>query len=475
MHATRQLSHGASCSGRTVLTQRLHCPPLDLPSTAARSPTNRLVSANAAGKLRDGAVFGLTLPKLPGLIGGRAEEDAVPEDPEALLSPSEKKALERKRFWGLWAALPIAPYSQRKTVLREVAKGKLYCLEQTQGLLNVIVNVRMVVVVLRNGGLWVHNPVAPTPELMEMMASLQEKHGAVRYIVLGSSQVEHKVFLGPFSRKFPNAEVHVPPKLWSWPLNLPLRWLGLFPRGAPTGIISDSFSSGQFPGEPSPWASEFEQAVLSLPLKVGYFTEVGFVHKPTRTLILTDALQYVTEDPPEVCPVDSLLIRARDGPGLVLEDSLRTRRQGWAKVVLFALYLQPAVVTAALFKNNSFLNIVDGFEWDPSWTQSFKSLKGKLFVPPILHTLIFNRSPEDVSAWGERLASWGPASILPAHLAGPVKTDARKIRSAFQAAFRPKGGPYRPGDISTLEAVDENLISNGLTLNPQVNNRMNDL
>ena len=67
--------------------------------------------------------------------------------------------------------------------------------------------IRMVVVVLKDGGLWVHNPVAPTKELQSMMQQLQERHGPVRYIVLGTTQVEHKVFLGPFARKYPDAEV----------------------------------------------------------------------------------------------------------------------------------------------------------------------------------------------------------------------------------------------------------------------------
>lgn len=174
----------------------------------------------------------------------------------------------------------------------------------------------------------------------------------------------------------------------------------------------------------------------------------------------------------------------------------------------------------------------------PARTASFKSLTKKLFVPPILHTLIFNRAPEDVLAWGERLASWGPTSILPAHLvgrpglpvsrifvrtgwflaawielhglmplasprearfivgaacsvpfeggttfppllphrplqAGPVKTDAAKIRSALKSAMRRKGGPYLPDDIETLETLDEGLISKGLTLPKLVDNRMN--
>jgi hypothetical protein len=68
-------------------------------------------------------------------------------------------------------------------------------------------------------------------------------------------------------------QVHVAPTQWSWPLNLPLTLLGLFPK-RPAAILSDSFTGGQFPGAPSPWNAEFEQAILSIPLKVGRFTEV---------------------------------------------------------------------------------------------------------------------------------------------------------------------------------------------------------
>uniref|UniRef100_A0A061SH43 Uncharacterized protein n=1 Tax=Tetraselmis sp. GSL018 TaxID=582737 RepID=A0A061SH43_9CHLO len=402
----------------------------------------------------------------------RKSDDAIPLDPESQLSPSERKVLQGKRFWALWPALPIAPYSSRKTVLREIFPGKMYALEQTQGLLNVIVNVRMVVVVLRGGGLWVHNPLAPTAELLEMMAGLEERHGAVRYIVLGSTQVEHKVFLGPFARAFPKAQVHAVPTQWSWPVNLPLTLLGLFPRRL-AGIVSDSFEGGQFPGGKSPWANEFEQAVLSVPLRVGQFTEAAFFHKDTRTVILTDALQCVPEEPPEVCPRESLLIRARDGPGLELADSLGTRRQGWAKIVLFALYFKPKVVKPAIYRDGPIPNVVDGFEWDPKWKSSFASIARKLFVPPILHVLIFNRSPEAVAAWGEVIASWRPRAVLPAHLDGPVKASGPAIRRAFRATLSPRAGPYLPGDIEALESVDEGLLARGLTLQTRVDNRVN--
>jgi len=37
--------------------------------------------------------------------------------------------------------------------------------------------------------------------------------------------LEHKVFVGPFARSFP-VQVFVAPNRWSFPLNLPLSWLG---------------------------------------------------------------------------------------------------------------------------------------------------------------------------------------------------------------------------------------------------------
>ena len=89
-------------------------------------------------------------------------------------------------------------------------------------MLNVLVNIRTVVVALKGGGLWVHNPLAPTQEYLEYIRELEKKHGKVKYIVLGTTQVEHKVYLGPFAKRFPKAEIYVAPTQWSWPINLPI-------------------------------------------------------------------------------------------------------------------------------------------------------------------------------------------------------------------------------------------------------------
>ena len=99
---------------------------------------------------------------------------------------------------------PLVPFLSRRTVLREVVKNKVWTLEQEQGIgfdLGVSTNVRCTIVKMRDGRLWVHDPVAPTIECLEMIERIG---GDVAYVVLATTQYEHKVFAGPFARKFPD-------------------------------------------------------------------------------------------------------------------------------------------------------------------------------------------------------------------------------------------------------------------------------
>lgn len=94
------------------------------------------------------------------------------------------------------------------------ATTKVWTLDQLQGILYVIVPVRMTVIKLEDsegGGLFVYNPVAPTGECMAMMRKLEAEHGPVRHIVLGTLGLEHKVFAGPFARRFSEARVWYTP------------------------------------------------------------------------------------------------------------------------------------------------------------------------------------------------------------------------------------------------------------------------
>lgn len=84
---------------------------------------------------------------------------------------------------------------------------------------------------------------------------LNELEAPVEYIILPTFAYEHKIFVGPFSRKYPRAEVWVAPRQWSWPINLPLPLLGIFKAK----IIRDDSTS-------APWANEIDQKVLSCPI-----------------------------------------------------------------------------------------------------------------------------------------------------------------------------------------------------------------
>lgn len=90
-----------------------------------------------------------------------------------------------------------------------------------------------------------------SPSLYQL---LKELEAPVEYIVLPTFAYEHKIFVGPFSRKFPQAQIWVAPRQWSWPINLPLEFFGIFR----SKTLRDEDTS-------TPWADEIEQKVLSSP------------------------------------------------------------------------------------------------------------------------------------------------------------------------------------------------------------------
>jgi len=249
---------------------------------------------------------------------------------------------------------PLTPLLSRRTVMEEVIPGKVWTFEQEQGIglgLGVSTNVRMTAVRLRDGRLWLHDPVAPTAECVDMVRSLG---GDVAYVVLATTQYEHKIFAGPFSRKFPGAQVWLAPGQFSFPLNLPNQFFGIFPNGE-----LDEDGAGM------PWSEEIEQRLLRLPpLFWGSYNycEAAFYHKASKAVLVTDAAVFVGPDPPAVIPRESLvdlgaedgftirLLRAgnyrggRDlagGGGDRAADPAGCAGVGWRRMVLFSLFIAP--------------------------------------------------------------------------------------------------------------------------------------
>lgn len=154
-----------------------------------------------------------------------------------------------------------------------MVKGTIWTFEQPQSLefSTVSINVRMTVIKLKSGGLWVHTPIAPTKECLQLLGEL---NAPVEFIIFPTFAYEHKIFVGPFSRKFPKAKVFVAPRQWSWPVSLPPQFFGIFPSGE----LKDM-------DEQTPWADEISQKVFVPP-------EVGMEEVPSILVEETFCLRF---------------------------------------------------------------------------------------------------------------------------------------------------------------------------------------
>ena len=383
--------------------------------------------------------------------------------------------------WTFWFTLPLYPYSKRRTIRKEVVKNTIWTFDQLQGILYVVVPIRMTVVKLEAGGLLVYAPVAPTTECIRLVNELVREHGDVKYIILPTiSGLEHKVFVGPFARFFPNAQVFVAPKQWSFPLNLPLSWLGLPPKR--TQVLPEDSSK-------VPFGDEFDYAILGpIELGPGRFAEVAFFHKRSHTLLVTDSVISIPEDPPAIVQLDPypLLFHAKEKASDIILDNQANRRKGWQRVSLFALYFRPSVLEVIkwgeVFRDalkaperskKAYFGLFP-FKWYPHWERSFDALRGngRLFVAPILQTLILNRAPRETLDWADKVASWDFQWIIPCHFDSPIQAQPHQFRQAFSflekqpavsaGLFSSNSYPLPEEDFKLLKEIDEGLNKSGI-------------
>jgi hypothetical protein len=156
--------------------------------------------------------------------------------------------------YGLWGILPVGTYKEKKTLFKEIVPGKIWTLDQKFGILNVQVPLRMTVVKHSDGGLFLYNPVAATPECLDMLKGLIKEHGPLRHIVVGSVALEHKVYAGVMAQKFTKAQVWLTPGQYSFPTNLPNPFLG-FPLSRTNDIPNPEDA-------PQEWKNDFDFLTL---------------------------------------------------------------------------------------------------------------------------------------------------------------------------------------------------------------------
>ncbi|EDY39294.1 conserved hypothetical protein [Cyanobium sp. PCC 7001] len=372
--------------------------------------------------------------------------------------------------WPWWPLLPLYPYGRRRTLVRELIPGQVWSFEQLQGLLYVAVPIRMTVVRLQEG-LLLYAPLPPTRELRRQLERLEQRHGPVCTIVLPtSSGLEHKLPLPALARAFPKAEVWVSPRQWSFPMRMPLAWLGVPPSRTRTLFEQGLPHTDQLHWEP----------LGPLNLGLGTFMEVACLHRASGTLLVTDALVAIGAEPPPLFDADPtpLLFHARDRGDEPLVDTPERRRRGWQRLVLFASYLRPAqlqvpalreqlgqAMAPGLRRPRSYFGLYP-FRWSPCWQEEFQALVPagplRMQVAPLLERLVFPRCRDALLAWLRRLAALERIrQLVPAHYEAPVVCDALALKALAEEL---EGRPWAPdgGSWRFLAELDRRLLAWGV-------------
>ena len=124
--------------------------------------------------------------------------------------------------------------------------------------------VRMTVIRLANGDLWLHSPTRFDGNLRAEL----ERHGRIRHLM--APNIAHWTFVRDWQQRCPDALT------WAAP--------GLRERGQvkKSGVRLDRDLGEMSPPE---WAGKMEHALVP---GGGGFREIDFFHRPSRTLVLTD-------------------------------------------------------------------------------------------------------------------------------------------------------------------------------------------
>ena len=378
--------------------------------------------------------------------------------------------LASEQKWSWWPLLPLYPYGRKRTIFRELVPNQIWSFEQLQGIYYVAVPVRLLVVRVKNE-LMIINPLPPTDELLRDIDVLVKKIGPVKTIVLPTaSGLEHKIGLPALARAFPNAKIWVCPGQFSFPFQLPFDWLGI-PSDRTNILLADGFPYEDF----CEWIS-----LGPIDIGLARFQEICCFHKPSKSLLVTDALVGIEETPPELFDLDPtpLLFHSRDKGSEELIDTPMARRKGWLRLVLFASYLMPEKLEIPKIKEifgNSFKpNLrnkrahfgIYPFSWQKGWELSAMKIVGKktplIQIAPVLERLVFPRARKAYISWLNKVESLqGISWLISAHYCGKVRFSKYEIKS-LKDKINKSDWANNEKDFSFLSWLDQKLLEIGV-------------
>lgn len=323
------------------------------------------------------------------------------------------------------------PFRNRATYRYELGRNA-WALEQLLVFANVTATVRTVVVKMEDGGLWVNGPQWPTGEYCALLDEL----GPVKHVVVPCNAFEHKIPTSAFVKKYRDASVWVTPGQYG-----PFGSCGLDLKSCNMGYRVDGVLPVGVPPKDAlpPWSNEFYFRTLyvSLPENAGPVSEAAFLHRPSNTLITTDAVAYIPDEAPPIF-------------GSYFDSDTINDEDFWPKSVLQAVFLP--------------LRQGDGASIDEQWP-GYGAIRGRLIRAPILRAFSDARAPDAVREWVNSIPSMGKFDrILTAHFASPVSvSETRDFLQAFNFLDGPSSDPpISCGDWKTLDDLNTFIAENNL-------------
>lgn len=204
--------------------------------------------------------------------------------------------------------------------------------------------VRMTIVRLGNGELILHSPTRYSLELAAAVAEL----GTIRHLI--APNVAHWTFVADWQRAYPATT------MWAAP--------GLSDRAQvrASGLRIDRELDDTAPAE---WADALQQGVIT---GAAGFSEMWFLHRPSRTLILVDLIENL--EPDKLPPVQRWLMQAaaatRGTTARYLRIPVRLGGDAAKAAVRAVIALRPERVIFAhgtIFETDGAARLARAFDW----------------------------------------------------------------------------------------------------------------
>lgn len=355
----------------------------------------------------------------------------------------------------------ITPPFLNRATYRYTLGRNTYALEQLLTLVNVTATIRTTVIQLIPNkqqnqlqqqedeqmpyDLWVHSPLYPTEEYCSLINEL----GIVRHIVLPCNAFEHKAPMKAFVTKYPNATVWIASGQYgpfgtststsSSDMNIISKTMGyrvdgIIPlssnqKSSPLQYNNDIQSSSLLQPQP-PWYNEFQYETLyiDIPNNAGPVSEIIFYHHTTKTLIVTDAVVYISKE----------FIQYDIYESYFSKSTIQSIQDFWPKTVLQSIFLPLRTLPITNNIDNTNMNDNNDTNNDNNYYYpGFDSICDQLIRAPILRGFNDARGAIITKQWITKICSSYPSfdRIITSHFISPIAASTIDLYNTFDYLF----------------------------------------